>query len=96
MFQVGAAAVPALRHVPTWQTRHVDDDFADIALDQVPTGHKTGAEPVVQYVPARQDTHVPLDVAPDNECDLPASHGLGRMEPTRQKNAGTQLEQSDS
>ena len=46
--QTGAAAVPALRQAPATHVRHVEEDFAPTALDQVPTGHKIGAEPVVQ------------------------------------------------
>lgn len=82
---MGAAAVPVLRQEFAGHAKHVDDDFASVALDHVPIGQAVWeAEPVVQYEPAVHDRQELLDVALIDELYLPESQGLGMIEPERQ------------
>ena len=58
----------ALRQAPAGHAMQVDDDFAWIELDHVPTGQNVGAaDPVVQYEPAVHDRQVPIEVELEDE-----------------------------
>ena len=59
--------MPALRQVPAGHARHVDEDFAATALDQVPAEQRSGADPREQKEPAMQDTQELLAIAPVKE-----------------------------
>ncbi len=66
----------------------MDDDFASTVLDQVPAGHRDGANPEIQNEPEVQETQELLEIAPESACDLPAGHGLGRIDSFIQKCEG--------